>query len=58
MAFMMPMMEMVGDRFVFVEQVLYLYNRVNPISDGYVREREQWDANQFIRRLPRKGAMV
>ena len=54
MAFMMPMMEMAGDRFVFVEQVLYLYNRVNPISDGYVREREQWDANQFIRSLPRK----
>lgn len=54
MAFMMPMMEMVGNNFQFIQQVLYLYNRVNPISDGYVREREQWEANLFIRTLPKK----
>jgi glycosyltransferase involved in cell wall biosynthesis len=58
MAFMMPLMELAGTRFVFIEQVLYLYNRVNPISDGYIREREQWEANQLIRRLPRREVFV
>lgn len=54
LAFMMPMLEMAGSRFVFVPQTLYLYNRVNPISDGYVRGKEQWETDQFIRKLPRK----
>ena len=54
LAFMMPMLEMAGSRFVFVEQTLYLYNRVNPISDGYIRGREQWETDQFIRKLDKK----
>lgn len=55
LAFMMPMLEMAGDNFIFVQQILYLYNRVNPISDGYVRGLEQWEADQFIRKLPKKN---
>lgn len=55
LAFMMPMLEMAGEDFVFLPQTLYLYNRVNPISDGYVRGKEQWETDQFIRRLPKKN---
>lgn len=54
LAFMMPMLEMAGNRFVFIPQTLYLYNKVNPISDGYIRGKEQWETDQFIRRLPKK----
>jgi glycosyltransferase involved in cell wall biosynthesis len=54
LAFMMPMLEMAGDNFIFVPQILYLYNRTNPISDGYIRGREQWETDQFIRKLPKK----
>lgn len=54
LAFMMPMLEMAGNHFVFVDQVLYSYNRNNPISDGYIRQKQQWETDQFIRKLPRK----
>lgn len=32
-AFMYPMLEMSGDRFKFINQVIYLYNDINPIND-------------------------
>lgn len=54
LAFMMPMLEMAGKNFQFIDQTLYLYNRSNPISDGYIRQKEQWETDQYIRKLPRK----
>jgi len=54
LAFMMPMLEMAGKHFVFIDQPLYSYNRNNPISDGYIRQKQQWETDQFIRKLPRK----
>lgn len=56
-AVMMPLLEMAGDNFVFIEQILYLYNKTNPISDGYIREKEQWETNQLIRRLAKKDVL-
>lgn len=55
LAFMMPMLEMAGNNFCFIQQVLYLYNRINPISDGYIRGKEQWETDQFIRKLSKKN---
>ena len=54
LSFMMPMLEIAGDKFIYIPQTLYFYNRVNPISDGYVRQKEQWETDQFIRSLPKK----
>lgn len=53
LAHMIPLLEMAGDRFVFIPQTLYLYNRVNPISDGYIKLKEQWNIDQYIRTLPK-----
>ena len=57
LAFMMPMLEMAGKNFVYIDQILYLYNRSNPISDGYIRQKEQWETDQYIRKLPRKDVV-
>lgn len=35
-AYMYPMLEMAGRHQVFIDQVLYIYNRDNPINDGKV----------------------
>jgi glycosyltransferase involved in cell wall biosynthesis len=48
-AFMMPMLEMAGDKFVFIPNVLYCYNRFNPLSDDVVRPGIQHDIEMEIR---------
>ena len=53
LAHMIPLLEMAGDRFMFIPQILYLYNRVNPISDGYIKLKEQWSVDQYVRTLPK-----
>lgn len=52
-AMMVPMLEMAGGRFKFIEEVLYVYNDANPISDRRVRLEDQtWVAN-YIKGLPK-----
>ena len=41
LAIMFPMLEMAGDRQEFVQDLLYVYNDQNPISDHNIRRREQ-----------------
>tara|TARA_B100000212_G_scaffold336117_1_gene309014 strand:+ start:3539 stop:4294 length:756 start_codon:yes stop_codon:yes gene_type:complete len=43
-AFMVPMMEMAQERILFIDQVLYCYNRFNPISDFRVHSNKQQGA--------------
>ena len=43
-AFMVPMLEMAQERHIFIDQVLYCYNRFNPISDFRVHSTKQQSA--------------
>jgi glycosyltransferase involved in cell wall biosynthesis len=48
-SFMMPMLEMAGRKFVFIPNVLYCYNRFNPISDDVIRQADQHRVEMKIR---------
>ncbi len=52
-AFMFPMLEMSGGRFVFIPEVLYIYNRANAINDDKVNIQYQLFIDNFIRTKPR-----
>ena len=49
LAIMFPLLEMAGNRQEFVEDVLYVYNDENPISDHRIRRKEQILAGKEIR---------
>lgn len=53
LAFMFPMMEMAGDRSNHIPQLLYVYNKENPISDMYIRKDAQLGTEDDIRRKPK-----
>ncbi len=50
LALMFPMLEMAGNRQEFVNDILYVYNDQNPISDHKIRRKEQILAAKEIRR--------
>ena len=50
LAFMFPMIEMAGDRSEHIRDILYVYNKQNPISDMYVNEQKQLDRAAKIRK--------
>ena len=49
LAIMFPILEMAGNRQEFVEDVLYVYNDENPISDHKIRRKKQILAGKEIR---------
>lgn len=49
-AFMLPMIEMAGEKTLFIPNVLYCYNRVNPISDDKVRQKQQTSIDSEVRK--------
>jgi hypothetical protein len=49
-AFMIPMLEMSGKRFAYIPNVLYVYNRWNPISDDVINASDQQRVDQLIRK--------
>jgi len=49
LAIMFPMLEMAGNRQEFIEDLLYVYNDQNPISDHKIRRKEQILAAKEIR---------
>ena len=51
-AFMIPMVEMAGERAHFVNEVLYLYNRANPLNDHKVRAKRQAQIVEYILQRP------
>lgn len=51
LAFMFPMLEMAGMNSRFIEEPLYAYNGINPISDGKARYEEQQKMGEIIRAL-------
>lgn len=49
MAIMFPMLEMSGPRAQHIDNVLYVYNRNNPIGDSVIRREDQLEAERIIR---------
>ena len=46
---MMPMLEMTGGKFTYIPNILYVYNRWNPISDDVINSQKQMRVDQLIR---------
>jgi glycosyltransferase involved in cell wall biosynthesis len=53
LAFMLPMLEMCGDRFRYLKDIHYIYNNENPISDFRVNVKRQGMLDRFIRSKPK-----
>lgn len=52
-SFMLPMLEMAGTKFVHIPNVLYCYNRFNPLSDDVIRQIDQHRVEMKIRNMPK-----
>lgn len=52
-ATMIPMLEMSGGKFVYIPNILYVYNRWNPISDDVINSSDQSRIDMLIRQRPR-----
>ena len=48
-AFMIPMLEMTGGRFQYIRNILYVYNRWNPISDDVINSSDQSRVDRLVR---------
>lgn len=48
-AFMIPMLEMSGGKFTYIPNILYVYNRWNPISDDVINSQNQMRVDRLIR---------
>ena len=52
-AIMLPLLELSGyDKVKYIDKVLYIYNRDNPISDDKVNQQLQWDIHKEILKKP------
>ncbi len=49
-AFMLPMLEMSRERTLFVPNIVYCYNRFNPISDDQIRQEDQHRVEMLVRK--------
>jgi len=49
MAFMMPMLEMAQGKFKFIDDILYIYNCINPLNDFKIRLQQQLHISYVIR---------
>lgn len=48
MATMIPMLEMAGGNYFYISNILYVYNRSNPLSDDVINLSEQLRVNRLI----------
>lgn len=58
LAYMYPMLEMCGERFRFLSDPFYVYNRDTPFNEDKCRKREQDAAAERIRSRTRYGAIL
>lgn len=58
LAMMLPMLEMARHHAVFIPEIMYVYNRENPLSDDKLRLRQQKLMEQQIRSLPAYAALT
>jgi glycosyltransferase involved in cell wall biosynthesis len=52
-AWIFPILELSGGRVKYIPDILYVYNRANPMCDAVVRRSEQQIAAEYIRQLDR-----
>jgi len=52
LAIMFPMLEMAAYRFRYINEFLYVYNKVNPLNDDKIHLERQQVAVNYIRSLP------
>jgi len=57
-AFMMPMLEMARGKILFIPNVLYVYNRINPLSDDAIRQDDQHRIEMIVRSKPKYDFIV
>ena len=50
---MMPMLEMSAPRIQYIDHILYLYNRFNPLSEDQTRPQYQAGVERYVRSLPK-----
>tara|TARA_Y100000593_G_C4322258_1_gene344525 strand:+ start:266 stop:1012 length:747 start_codon:yes stop_codon:yes gene_type:complete len=55
MVFMFPMLEMSGQKSHFIEDILYIYNRSNPLNEDKVDHRRLIMSEQRIRKMKKYG---
>lgn len=48
-AYLLPLLDMAGSRFKFIDEIIYYYNTRNPISDSQIRAQEQIRVDKIIR---------
>ncbi len=51
-ALLYPMLEMAGDKVMFINEVLYVYNIDNPLNDFKINRPEQIEATAYLRSRP------
>lgn len=52
-AMMFPMLEMVGDRFKFLDEYLYVYNCTNPLNDYKIHRKMLIETERYLRQKPK-----
>lgn len=52
-AYCLPLLDMAGSRFKFIEDIIYIYTTGNPLSDFRIRGQEQIRVDKLIRSYPR-----
>ena len=50
LAFMFPMLEMAGEKAFYIEDLLYVYNRTNPLNEDKINHNIQIGEEGMIRR--------
>lgn len=49
LGFMLPMLEMAGERFAAIQETLYVYNKQNPLSEDRIAIKRQQEVDRMIR---------
>lgn len=52
LALMLPMLEMAGEHIRFIDEVLYVYNKRNPLSDFVIHGPKQREYDRLFRTMP------
>ena len=50
LAFMFPMLEMSGDNAKYIKEILYVYNRTNPLNEDKINHNIQLGEESIIRK--------
>lgn len=57
-SFMLPMLEMAGERIKMMDEILYVYNRENPISDHRKCLKEQKALEKYLRKQEKYSKLL